>query len=268
MRRPARTFALTLAFALPFTACGDAGDGTENAPGSNGNDAADTLSVVEPGKEDNFLSLTAREYAVTGATQVRIEESYAGRTAAERLARARELVSYRHVVVGWFLSQYLVEKERKDPNAKYGGFRSLTKNGSYEDLDLRPVEGDPLAFEMTFRQIVGGPVDLLSVMPTQVSPEGRRYFDLQIGRISTEDMQKLEINAEWYRQAPWEGFDPREGLRRPARNGASVRRARGPQHRCLVRLRRSDGRRRAQRRHALRLGLSRRLSLETQPRGV
>jgi hypothetical protein len=196
---------LALPLSLALTACGAS---SEDAPATTGTAAGDTLSVVEPGKEDNFLSLTAREYAVTGTTQVRIESFYAGKPAADRLARARELVSYRHVVVGWFLSQYLVEKERKDPNAKYGGFRSLTKNGSYEDLELRPVAGDELAFEMTFRQTVGGPVDLLSVMPTQLTPEGRRYFDLQIGRISTEDMQRLEINAEWYRQAPWEGFDP------------------------------------------------------------
>jgi hypothetical protein len=124
MRRPARTFALTLAFALPFTACGDAGDGTENAPGSNGNDAADTLSVVEPGKEDNFLSLTAREYAVTGTTQVRIEESYAGKHGRGAPRPRAGAGPFRQVVVGWFLSQYIVEKERKDPNAKYGGFRS------------------------------------------------------------------------------------------------------------------------------------------------
>lgn len=165
------------------------------------------LSIVEPGKEDNFLSLTAREYAVTGTTQVRLESSWAGKSKAARLARAKELVPFRQVVVGWFLSQYIGEKESKDANARYGGFRSLTKNGSWDDLGLREV--DELTFEMEFRQELGGPLDLLSVLPTQLTPEGRRYFDLQIGRVDTEEMQKLDINSEWYRQKPWDGFNPK-----------------------------------------------------------
>ena len=198
-----RTRALITTLTLGLAACGaeSAQDETATEPG-----AAEELEVVAPGKEDNFLSLTAREYAITGKTTVKLESSWAGKSKDQRLARARELAPYRQVVVAWFLYQYIGEKERKDPNAKYGGFKALTKNGSWEDLGLREV--DELTFEMEFRQEIGGPLDLLSVLPTERSPEGRRFFDLQIGRVSTEEMQRLEINAEWYRNGPWEGFAP------------------------------------------------------------
>jgi hypothetical protein len=196
--------ALLLPAALSLFAC-DSGKGDTAATNPAGDDTA--LSIVEPGKEDNFLSLTAREYAVTGTTQVRLESSFAGKSKAERLARAKALVPFRQIVVGWFLSQYIGEKEAKDPNARYGGFRSLTKNGSWEDLGLREI--DELTFEMDFRQELGGPLDLLATLPTKLTPEGRRYFDLQIGRVDVEEMQRLEINSEWYREKPWDGFNPK-----------------------------------------------------------
>lgn len=198
--------AAAAAAALALFAC-DGGSGGSSAASGTAAGADEDFAVVEPGKEDNFLSLTAREYAVSGKTQVRIEDSYAGKSASERLDRARALVPFRQVVVGWFLSVYLGEKENKDPNRSYGGFRSLTKNGSWEDLGLREI--DELTFEMDFRQELAGPVDLLSTMPTKLDEAGRRYFDLQIGKIGVEEMQQLEINSEWYREAPWEAFNPR-----------------------------------------------------------
>ena len=191
------------ALALSLTACGG-----EEADAPVNPDAEEELSIVEVGKEDNFLSETAQEYMLTGTTTVTLEAEYAGAPLEERLKRAEELVPFRQTVIGWFLNSYMVEKSSKDANAKYGGFKALTKNGSWEDLDVRQVEGDELTFEFDFRQEIAGPLNLLSVMPVTADAEGQLTFDLTVGKISTSDMLKLETNNEWYRKAPWSGFNP------------------------------------------------------------
>ena len=117
LRRMSSLFCLA---AAGVSAC--EGAAPPSAPLSEGGD----LVVVEAGKEDNFISSSAREFTVTGSTTVTIEASYANKSRAERLARAKALVPFRQVVVGWFLSEYLVEKESKETNARYGGFQSLT----------------------------------------------------------------------------------------------------------------------------------------------
>ena len=192
---------LAAAFALAFAAgCDD----TSEPPPEGA--AGEGLAVVEPGKEDNFLSASAQEYALTGTTRLEIEAGFAERTTEERLARARELVPYRQTVIGWFLNVYLVEKSHDSGNAQYGGFKALTKNGSWEDLQL--VELEPTVFELTFRQEIAGPLDLLSLLPTTSDADGKRSFELTMGRVTTAEMQRLEIGEEWYRKSPWKTFDP------------------------------------------------------------
>jgi hypothetical protein len=190
--------------ALSLAACG----GEETNSPAPGVEAEDTLSVVEVGKEDNFRSETAQEYMLTGTTTVTLEAEYAGKTFEERLARAEELIPFRQTVIAWFLNAYMVEKSSKDPNKDYGGFKGLTKNGSWEDLNIREVEGDELTFAFDFRQEIAGPLNLLSVMPVTADAEGNLNFDLILGKISTADMLKLDTNNEWYRKSPWSGFNP------------------------------------------------------------
>lgn len=192
-----------LAAVVAAAGCGEGGSPESSAPSGGGDEV---LQVVEPGKEDNFFAPTAQEYLLTGTTQVRLETEYAGRPFEERLARARALVPFRQTVIGWFLNQYMVEKSHDAANKDYGGFKALTKNGSWEDLNLREVE--ELVFEFDFRQEIAGPLNLLDLLPTEVDADGRRVFELTIGRISTEEMQRLELNDEWYRKAPWSSFDP------------------------------------------------------------
>lgn len=183
-----------------------AGCGAEEAPEPPAPAEGAGLVVVEPGKEDNFLSASAQEYSLTGTTTLTIEAEYADRPLEERMARARELVPFRQTVIGWFLNVYLVEKSHDATNASHGGFKSLTKNGSWEDLGLAEV--DATTFELQFRQEVAGPFDLVELLPTTTGDDGKRYFELVMGRISTQEMQRLELNEEWYRKAPWKAFDP------------------------------------------------------------
>lgn len=163
-------------------------------------------TVVEEGKEDNFLSPKAKEYRIDGETTVTIESSLATATEEVKLARVRELIPLRQIVIGWFLNQYLVTKEGDSANSKYGGFDALTKNGAYEELNIEAI--DATTYKFTFRQEFGGTQDIMSKLPTVLESDGRRSFELTVGRISNSDMERLETNAEWYRDAPWSDFDP------------------------------------------------------------
>lgn len=196
---PLRIVAAALALALlaPLAAC----------ESDTAGDADELPTVVQPGKEDNFLSASAQEYVLEGTSSVTLEPSYANRSAEEKLARAQELVPLQQVVIAWFLNAYLVEKSSHDANQSYGGFKALTKNGSWEDLDLTPQD-DGLTFTFRFRQEVGGQMDLLRAMGFTPGEDGAASFELTVGRISNSDMARLETNGEWYRSAPWSAFDP------------------------------------------------------------
>jgi len=162
--------------------------------------------IVPEGKADDYFSMSAQEYVVQGVSQVTLEPEYATASEEQRLARAKELVGLKHVVIEWFLNSYLIDKSEHDGNQDYGGFKSMVKAGSYEDLDLHPV--DDLTYAFTFQMTVGGQTDLLSVLPTEDATDGRKRFTLQMGRISNTQMAELEINNEWYRSYPWSEFDP------------------------------------------------------------
>lgn len=189
-------FATLLAAGLLVSGCEGAGDLISDEGGV----------VVEEGKEDNFLSLKAQEYYVEGQSTIVLEESYRNASADQKLARVKKLIPLKQVVIGWFLNAYLSDKEHDQPNAQYGGFSALTKNGAYEELGIEPV--DAITYKFTFRQEFGGKLDLLSRLPTQKGEDGRLYFDLKVGKISNDEMARLQTNGEWYRSAPWSSFDP------------------------------------------------------------
>jgi hypothetical protein len=156
--------------------------------------------AVDEGKEDDYFSVTAREYVLEGRSTVTVEE---GLTTAAAAARAKELITLKHVAIAWFLNQYLVDKEHEEENADYGGYSAMVKTGSYEDLEIRPVNGR--TFEFKFAQVIAGRNDLLRRIPTT----GGR-LTVEIGKPSNEDMARLETNAEWYRDEPWSAWNPSE----------------------------------------------------------
>src|SRR5215470_6682091 len=95
--------------------------------------------VVEDGKEDNFYSLSAREYVVEGRARV---TPATGASDAD----VKKLVSLKHVAIAWFLNQYLVDKEDDEANASYGGYASMVKTGDYDDLAIANVAGGAVEF--------------------------------------------------------------------------------------------------------------------------
>lgn len=188
-----------LGLAVPLVACDT---GTTSTP----DDGAPIGQIIEAGKADDFYSLSAREYYVEGTTAITLGAAWKARPLAEREAEVKRLVPYKQVVIGWFLNIYMVDKEH-GANDAYGGFRALTKNGSWEDLGIEQV--DDLTWRFTFRQELGGQIDLIKALPdAKAAGPGVWEFDLIVGKIGNDKMQELDTDREWYRAAPWGEFDP------------------------------------------------------------
>lgn len=160
---------------------------------------------VEEGKEDNFVSVSAAEFFVSGPVRLTLESEYSSKTAAQKLARAKQLAALKALQVSWFLNGYLIKKDEDHGGSNYGGYGAIARFGSEETGTPKVVEG--LTYEFQWRTQVAGKKTLPSLIPgTTVS--GGRQFKLAVGRVSNSDLARLEINREWYRDAPWSDFDP------------------------------------------------------------
>jgi hypothetical protein len=150
--------------------------------------------LVEEGKEDNFFSISAKEFVLSGTSRI-----VAGEDATED--EVKRLIGLKHVANAWFINQYLVDKERTDSNASYGGFGAMAKGGSFSEANLRKVNATTWAFD--FEQLISGRNSLLDRLPL----DGDR-LTIEVGKPTLEEMAKLEINSEWYREAPWSAWNP------------------------------------------------------------
>lgn len=180
--------------------------GVVSLAGCSTSSGEEEFVIIPEGKADDFFAMTAQEYVMEGTSSVTLEASLSGATADERLARAKELIGYKHIVIEWFLNVYLIDKSDHDDNEDYGGFKSIVKAGSYEDMNITEV--DELTFEFTFQMIIGGTNDLMSLIPSQDIGDGKRKFTLQMGIVSNSEMDNLEFNDEWYRSSKWSDFNP------------------------------------------------------------
>jgi hypothetical protein len=173
------------------------------APDDADGDPEDGVFVDE-GKEDDYFSLTAQEFLVEGTATVDVEASYT--TTAAKEARAKELIGYRQIAIAWFMTQYLVDKEEDEANHAFGGFGGMAKAGAFEDLNVHAIDAN--TYEFTFKQIIAGRRELLDLLPLDTGPGGKPAFDLEVGTPTNEEMAQLETNAEWYRSAPWDEWNP------------------------------------------------------------
>lgn len=173
--------------------------------GSDPSDDPDDSVFVDDGKADDFFSTSAIEYLLEGTSTVVLDASWAGRPQAERLAEAKKLIGYKQIAIAWFITEYLVHKEHGS-SSNFGGFGGMAKAGAYEDLGIRE-RADGLTFEFTFKQIAAGGTDLMSQLPIRLAG-GKQVFDLEIGKPTNTELAQLETNAEWYRKAPWDGWNP------------------------------------------------------------
>ncbi|HEU0036899.1 MAG TPA: hypothetical protein VFQ53_40090 [Kofleriaceae bacterium] len=172
---------------------------------AEGDDPEDSI-FVDDSKADDFFSVSAQEYTLEGHSTVVLDASFATKTTEERLAEAKRLVGLKQIAIAWFVTQYFVDKEDEDANAQFGGFGGMAKAGAYEDLEIRE-RTDKITFDFAFKQLAAGGKNLMSRLPLRIDG-GKNVFDLEIGRPTNDQMAQLETNAEWYRQAPWDGWDP------------------------------------------------------------
>jgi hypothetical protein len=151
--------------------------------------------IVPAGKEDDFFSSSAAEYWVAGTGTVTVED---GLDDAAALERAKQLVELKNVAVSWFLNTYLTDKEDEDSNKAYGGFAALTRFASEDDGNLTTT--DHKTFQFPYKVQVAGAKNLAEKLGAQ--------FTLALGKVTNDDLARLEYNHEWYRDEPWASFDP------------------------------------------------------------
>src|SRR6185295_14187497 len=94
--------------------------------------------VVDEGKEDDFFAANATEYWVKGEGTITLEENLRSAPAAQKLARAKQLVVLKNLALGWFLNQYIIEKDDTDKNRDYGGWGGLVRFSLADDLPAEP----------------------------------------------------------------------------------------------------------------------------------
>ncbi len=161
---------------------------------------------VDDSKADDYFSTSAVEYIVEGTSTVRLDASMADRPAAERLAAAKKLVALKQISVAWFLTQYFVSKEGDAANASFGGFSGIAKAGAFADQGITE-RADKITYDFKFRQLAAAGKTLTSQLPIR-TVAGKPTFDLEIGTPSNTELEQLETNHEWYRNAPWSDWNP------------------------------------------------------------
>ena len=191
-----RSLPLLAAAALLVPACSSA---------TGGGDPEDSIAV-DDGKEDNFLSADAQEYLLTGKATVVLDASMATASDADRKAAAQKLIGYKQIALAWFITEYFVDKEDSDANFKFGGFGAQAKGGMWDDLAVTE-HADHITYDFKFRQYAAGPKNLMSKLPIRIEG-GQKVFDLYVGKPTNDEMSHLVTDEEWYRQAPWDSWDP------------------------------------------------------------
>ncbi len=149
------------------------------------------LTLVEPGKADDFFSDVAYEFEVSGSAPLTITDAeWADETTRE------EIVDRRLSAIGVYLTTFVTKKLEDDTNVNYGGFDAMVRNRSFDDL---LIEGDPTTgVTVSFTVDVAGPPSLIQML-------GGDTFDLVIPENATiQDGDELRTIRN-YDPATYEG---------------------------------------------------------------
>ena len=138
----------------------------------------------------------------------------------------------------------------------------MAKGGMWQDLDVQTTDG--LTYTFTFKQDVAGGKTMLSKLPLRTSGS-QQVFDLQMGKPTNEQLGQLTTNEEWYRQAPFDAWDPTKVSADQDRQAHPLSIARDKTSSdAFFDLAKLTSRRHARHRYVLRLGLSRQLPPQAQ----
>lgn len=166
----------TLALTLGATACEDAAPSTETV-------SDELAEAVLPGKQDNYVSPTSREYGMWGLGELMLEEEWKDKTFEEREARVQDLLGARFKAYAHFINIYLTDKSSHDSNASYGGFSGWVRKSSL-DWIREPMDDAGMSWAFIWELEVGAPRDLLDKLPIEVRPNGETYFLVKMPKLS------------------------------------------------------------------------------------
>jgi hypothetical protein len=154
--------------------------------------------AVLPGKADNYLSPTSREYSLWGMGEVQLEAEWADRTADERAAEVQTRLGDRFKAYAHFVNVYLTDKTSHDSNAGYGGFSGLVRKTSL-DWIREPVDDAELVWAFIWELEMGGPRDLMDRLPFETRPDGT-----QVLMVTMPALTDAQLRAGSYSDS----FDP------------------------------------------------------------
>ena len=158
-------------------------------------------------KED-YIAAGAREFWVSGSDTVTLEPEYAAKTEEQRLSRASFLANARRMAVAWILNAYLADKEAEDSNLHWGKFNAQVRFGS-EGQKTDVVKQNGLIYSFNFKFNVAGYSDLIErIMADQGASPASRQFSLPMPNLNNALMSQLKLHNEWFRDDPWEFWDP------------------------------------------------------------
>ncbi len=189
--RAMRTSTILAASLLVTTACGSFDDPADDAD----------YQVVDEGKEDSFRSPAALEYLAKADATVTLPETDRSLTDAQRLDKAKEIVSAKLVQIGWFLNLYVADKEPEDANKTYGGFHAMARNSSVKSLSVTAV--DALTFTFNFEATIAGQNTFLTVLPGTAATGGKK-IDLKMAKLTNDEL----VAGGWTGRYDVHSWDP------------------------------------------------------------
>ena len=193
MRALASLVAVT-SFASLVAAAGCTDPGEDATP--------DDYEVVADGKADNYRSPTAQEFTAAASARVTLAESDRALPAAERLAKAQELVSAKLMQIGWFLNLYVADKEPEDGNKSYGGFHAMARNSSVQSLAITAI--DAVTFEFNFEATIAAQNAFMTLLPGTVAGSGKQ-ITLAMGALTNEQL----LAGTWQSSYDVHSWDPK-----------------------------------------------------------
>ncbi|PIE18118.1 MAG: hypothetical protein CSA66_05105 [Proteobacteria bacterium] len=172
---------LALAALIPLSSV--ACDEGAEAPSDDG-----VAEVVLPGKADNYLSPTSREYRVWGMGEVTLEAEWAEQSAAALQAEVDRRLGYRFKAYAHFINQFVTDKSAHDDNDGYGEFAGLVRGSSLEFI-VEQVDDQGLLWAFIWEVEMGGPRDMLERLPIERDDSGQAYFTVELPKLSQRDLE-------------------------------------------------------------------------------
>src|SRR4051812_27079242 len=176
----ARAMRIATATACALLASTAAACGSFDDPADDGD-----YTIVDEGKEDSFRSPAALEFLAKADATVTLSESDRSLTDAQRLEKAKDLVSAKLLQIGWFLNLWVADKEDEDANKSYGGFHAMARNSSVKSLSITAV--DAVTFKFNFEATIAGQNSFLNLVGGTATTGGKKV-DLKMGKLTNDEL--------------------------------------------------------------------------------